>query len=252
MPLRICHFSDWHGQQTDLPWADTYFCTGDMLNNYPKYAYDYCEINKLPWIERHREIHMQAQFVRKTKFRRYLGNPEAPVYIVPGNHDFVHLSNMFDGGPTFEFDDNHRVFELQGIRIGGFRGVSAIGGNWNDEMTDEELHAQIEKIPSDIEILLTHAPPHGILDKVGGFGRGPNVGIKPLPSFINKQTYQGGPLRMHCFGHIHEQFGSLLIGDRTNKIRFSNAATGYIVYDWEDGEITVVKKVANSCGKSLT
>lgn len=249
MKLRLIHMSDWHGQQTDVPWADAYFVTGDMLDNYPKYDYHYCALHNIPWIEPHREIHRQAQDVRRIKFRRYLGNPEAPVYIVRGNHDFVHLSRCFDGGPVFEFDHPGQVFDLCGLRVGGFRGVSYINGNWSDEFSDAELKEKVDKLPMEIDILLTHAPPRGIMDKVGSYGRGPRVGIWALSSYLNKQTHDQYPLKLHCFGHIHEQFGTLKLGTDKNPLLFSNAATGYTILDWDDGAVTVVDTVSNACNK---
>jgi Icc-related predicted phosphoesterase len=246
MSIKVCHLSDWHGEQCEVPWADAYFVTGDMLDNYPKYDRHYCRINKIPWMDRRREIHKQAEVVRKLKFRRFLGNPNAPVYIVTGNHDFVHLSNAFGGGPVFEIGDASEVFMLGDLRIGGFRGVEALGGDWNDEMTDEELHREVAKLPKDLDILLTHAPPHGILDKVD---RGPRVGIKALASWLSRQGYIGGKrLRLHCFGHIHEQFGSIAFGPegKTPTI-FSNAATGYITYEISDTNVELKECVRNAC-----
>lgn len=249
MLLKLVHISDWHGNQASLPFADAYFITGDMLQNYPKYDHMYCDLNHIPWIEPHREILRQSQDVRKLKFRKYLGNPEAPVYIVRGNHDFVYLTNCFDGGPVFEFERADQVFDLQGLRVGGFRGVSQIAGDWSDEMSHEELSRQVDLVPNDIDILLTHAPPHGLLDKVGSYGRGPNVGIKALVSYLNRQAYEGGPLRLHCFGHIHENFGSIKPDPGPTGITYSNAATGYILWEWEDGVVTLKESSKNHCAR---
>jgi Icc-related predicted phosphoesterase len=247
MKIKVCHISDWHGYFTHLPWADMYCVTGDMLRNFIQYDRRYCEINKIPWINREREVFKQAEVVRKLKFRKYFGNPDAPVLIVSGNHDFVHLSNAFGGGPVYEFDAANYVFEVLGLRIGGFRGISAIVGDWNDEMSEEKLTAQVAKLPKDIDILMTHAPPHGILDKVGEYGRGPRVGIRALGSYLTAQGYEDGPLRLHMFGHIHEQFGTICLGTKERPMFFSNAATGYILYEVTEDSVTILESKGNSC-----
>jgi len=235
MKYTFVHISDWHGKQMDIPKADAYFVTGDMLDNYPKYSSMHCYMNGMPWIETSREVFYQSKEVNALKFRRYLGNPDAPVYIVRGNHDFVYLSNCFAGGPAFELDNGVTSFDFNGIKIGGFRGVTPINGDWSDELKDEELERRIANLPNNLDILLTHAPAHGILDKVGGYGRGPRVGIRPLTQYFNKQSYDNGTLKLHCFGHLHENFGTL----KVSNILCSNAATGVIVLSWEDGVVSL-------------
>lgn len=249
MVIRIVHLSDWHGRFEDnawtksyVPWANLYLVTGDMLKNYMKYDSMYCEINDIEWVDPVRETHYQAKDVRRFKFRKYLGNPDGEVVVVGGNHDFVHLKNLFKGGPVHEIESPSQIIDACGLRIGGFRGVSAIEGDWMDEMTDEELEEQVSKLSFELDILLTHAPPHGVMDKIGAFGKGPSVGIKALTSYHNKQAYESGPLRLHCFGHIHQHFGHITTGNAVDgtTMTFSNAATGFQEYIWKDGIVTRV------------
>jgi Icc-related predicted phosphoesterase len=63
------------------------------------------------------------------------------------------------------------------------------------------------KIPPDIDILITHAPPHGILDTTGSVK---HAGCKDLLSAV----YRAKP-RWHLFGHIHEAAGVCDTGERT-------------------------------------
>ena len=246
MIIKIVHISDWHGKFEDsawakptLPWASIYIVTGDMLKNYIQYDYRYCKINNIPWVDPVRETHKQAEAVRKMKFRKYLGNPDAEVVVVRGNHDFVHLKNVFKGGPTHEIGSPSQILDVCGLRVGGLRGICALDGNWSDEMDDIELEVQVSKLSSELDILVTHAPPHGVLDRVGDFGKGLSVGIKALTSYHNKQAYESGPLRLHCFGHIHESFGHLHTGGRTSApLMYSNAATGFHEYIWKDGVVS--------------
>jgi Icc-related predicted phosphoesterase len=252
MSIKIVHISDWHGQHMDapwlkcyLPWADLYLVTGDMQRNYMKYDSLYCDLHNIPWVDPIRETHYQAKDVRNTKFRKFLGNPNADVVIIGGNHDYVHMVNSFAGGPVTEIQSPSQIVDACGLRIGGFRGVSRIAGDWIDEMTDDELEEQVSKLSSEIDILITHAPPHGIMDKIGDFGKGPSVGIKALGSYLQKQSYNDGPLRLHCFGHIHQQFGCLRTGTPDKPLMFSNAATGYHEYLWDGGDVKHVRSEKN-------
>lgn len=56
-----------------------------------------------------------------------------------------------------------------------------------------------DMIPLDTDIVVTHGPPHGILDLVD---RGPNVGCEELLKAILKIKP-----KLHIFGHIHEGYG---------------------------------------------
>lgn len=55
-------------------------------------------------------------------------------------------------------------------------------------------------LPKDIDILVTHCPPFGILDisKHGNY----NTGCKALLKAVNEIRP-----KLHIFGHIHESFG---------------------------------------------
>lgn len=57
------------------------------------------------------------------------------------------------------------------------------------------------KIPSDVEILITHTPPFAIHDTTR---HGKNAGCK----FLADRIQQLSGLRLHVFGHIHEAHGA--------------------------------------------
>lgn len=61
-------------------------------------------------------------------------------------------------------------------------------------------------IPSwpEIDVMLTHGPPHTILDKAGNKERGmTEVGCEHLFRAVARCRP-----RLHCFGHIHESWGA--------------------------------------------
>lgn len=71
------------------------------------------------------------------------------------------------------------------------------------------------KIPHDIDILITHGPAHGILDKAKRYnsngywnpkdGKYEHVGNKSLYAWLK---YVARP-KLHVFGHIHESYGKI-------------------------------------------
>ena len=86
----------------------------------------------------------------------------------------------------------------------------------------EELIRLRSQIPSDIDILVTHGPPHGIRDqtkiawKLGG--------CENLRAEVEDRIKP----KYHIFGHIHEGYGTEKI-DQTTYINCAMADTGYTI-----------------------
>lgn len=76
-------------------------------------------------------------------------------------------------------------------------------------------------IPEDVEVLITHGPPKGILDKVdfvaAGVGNREYVGCGDLKRRLKDLS----KLRVHIFGHIHGSYGTRKSGGKV----FINAST---------------------------
>ncbi|MCL7421771.1 MAG: hypothetical protein M8364_12785 [Methylobacter sp.] len=64
-----------------------------------------------------------------------------------------------------------------------------------------KLAAVWAKIPEDIDVLITHTPPYGILDKIDD---GESVGCEDLSEALKRVKP-----KIHVFGHIHESYGVL-------------------------------------------
>ena len=77
----------------------------------------------------------------------------------------------------------------------------------------EDIKQHWDKIPDDTDILLTHGPAHGFLDKV--HGRGPNLGCEELAKAIGRVNP-----KIHLCGHIHSANGYT----KYNDIHFFNAS----------------------------
>jgi Icc-related predicted phosphoesterase len=67
--------------------------------------------------------------------------------------------------------------------------------------TEAELKEKWALIPEDVDILVTHSPPYGILD---GTLFQENVGSISLYERLYSEKIKP---RLHVFGHVHESYG---------------------------------------------
>jgi len=81
----------------------------------------------------------------------------------------------------------------------------------NYERKNQPDAAGFGKIPSNVDLLLTHGPPRGVLDEADGH-KGNHSGSRELWGAIVKNTP-----KVHLFGHVHEQRGSARVGTISRK-----------------------------------
>lgn len=237
LPLRIVHFSDWHGKFSRLPEADLYVCTGDMLPNFPIRERDYGL--RLFRFNRAHEEAMQTEWMRQPEhqIKALLGSPGSPVICVRGNHDFVPIAGLFVGCDVTELVGNE-LHEIAGLRVTGHRGIPWIYGTWNDEVHRPDLIERMKAMP-EADLYVTHYPPWGILDFDGMPGHGEeHYGLEEMAYQLIKrstpvdQSSTSGsddPIAArHLFGHIHECGGQTR---QEGNVLFSNAATTRNVID---------------------
>ncbi len=142
---------------------------------------------------------------------------------VAGNHDWL-----------FERDDNlaRSLLDKSIIYLRDssavIEGLKIYGSPWQPRFfawafylnRGYEIAEKWKLIPDDIDILITHGPPNGILDLVPRKGWDENTGCEELRKRVEKIAELGN-LKLHVFGHIHcgygihEEFG----------IKFVNAST---------------------------
>lgn len=223
----------------DLPEADLYVFTGDMMPNFPvkEKPMDRLRMDGSwgyridPENERIRQGEVIKHFVRDGGFRKVLGSPDAPIICVRGNHDFINLADLFEGcNFVHEFVDNE-VIEVLGLRACGHRGIPYIYGSWNDEVQRPDLLDRVRAIPSStagqIDLLLTHYPPSLVLDMEvdPGNGRVDAYGLEGMSGIVFDKLAIGG---IHMFGHIHGSGGRV---EKVDDMTFSNAATTFNVIE---------------------
>lgn len=123
--------------------------------------------------------------------------------LIAGNHDNV-LKEYPPTYGTWHYLCDSGV-ELEGIKFWGSPWTKTFPG-MNPKCkaftfdTEDELMNKFELIPHDTDVLITHSPPYGVLDKVvEGFSVG-------SPALYNWLKYVERP-KLHVFGHIHEAYG---------------------------------------------
>mmetsp|Transcript_16731 Transcript_16731/g.18126 ORF Transcript_16731/g.18126 Transcript_16731/m.18126 type:complete len:280 (-) Transcript_16731:178-1017(-) len=83
-----------------------------------------------------------------------------------------------------------------------------------------ELAEKWAMIPTDTDVLITHGPPHGILDKTSDKV---NAGCEELSKLFDTGVISP---RIHIFGHIHEGYGATRVGGTV----YCNASTCTLSY----------------------
>lgn len=139
-------------------------------------------------------------------FNVWLGEQTHPHKIlIAGNHDWC-----FQTRPEEARDmvTNAIYLEDSGVSIGGLKfwgsPVTPTFRNWAfNRDRGSEIAKHWALIPDDTDVLITHGPPHGILDMVMQNDMELEVGCEDLKERIDQLS-----LKAHIFGHIHESYGS--------------------------------------------
>lgn len=201
--MKIVCISDTHNNEPELPEGDILVHAGDAtIHGYRVEAY-----RQLCWLES--QLH-------KYKY----------IFFTPGNHDLYFEKNLLKAkeeallagiillhNELFEFDVNGKTYRLW---------MSAHTPNYHDwafMLNENEIIEAWEKIPQNLDVLVTHAPPLGILDKSY---RDEHIGCKWLVQRVLEIKPQ-----VHIFGHAHEGRGMFNNG----VTQFVNAATKPVVIE---------------------
>lgn len=209
----IDFISDLHGFKPNLPGGDLLIVCGDLTTKHSKKeALDF--------------IYWLAEQDYKEKI------------VIAGNHD------------TFLIDETWFVDELECISNSRylcdsgteFEGLKLWGSPWTQTFpnmnphcmaftcdTDEELAEKWRKIPDNLDILVTHSPPHGIFDSIKNMSYGFENDYSKHTGSVSLRNHVIGRIkpRIHCFGHIHEHGGKVLDTVTTKFINCSHVNEHY-------------------------
>lgn len=151
---------------------------------------------------------------------------------IAGNHDFLLersrtlFRSLLENYSTFHYLEDSEI-EIEGIRIWGSP-VSPFFFNWAfNEHRGAPIRRYWEMIPEGLDILVTHGPPFGVLDKTA---RGEAVGCEDLFEIIEKTKP-----RYHVFGHIHEAYGIF----KNQHTTFINASVLNLKYELKNLPIRI-------------
>ncbi len=138
--------------------------------------------------------------------------------IIAGNHDFIAEAEPELTKSAIE-DTGAVYLNDSGYSFGGFNFWGSPIQPWfhdwayNRQRGDEIRH-HWDLIPENTDVLITHGPPYGILDRIYS-GEKPHVGCEELLIAVRRVKP-----RIHAFGHIHEAYGQ----EKHGETLFVNAA----------------------------
>jgi len=200
--FRSVGISDTHNKTPDLPGGNLLIHSGDLtVHGFRIEVY-----RQLLWLEAQRS---------KYDFG----------VIVPGNHDLYienHLEDVRQACAEIGYVllHNDSVVLPNGLKIWGSAHTPNYH-NWAFMLDQCEIHLAWEEIPMDTDIIVTHGPPKGILDKSY---RGEHIGCWDLANRVRIVKP-----KLHQFGHAHEGSGIITI----DGITYMNAACEPRVFDLE-------------------
>ncbi len=200
--MRVVCFSDTHGHhdKLDIPDGDILIFAGDMIG-YPN---------------------GEAKQVKK--FDKWMGQFNHSIKVaIPGNHDRIferdwsHAVSFLENVTCL----NDSLIEVDGLKVWGSP-VTPPFFDWAFMRARGEVIARHwAMIPDDVDILITHGPPHGIMDIAPPMEPGDDrhQGCADLMERITELP----KLKLHVFGHIHEEYGTVAY----KQVTYVNCSKGY-------------------------
>jgi len=204
MSIKIVCISDTHlsHNQVEIPECDLLIHAGDF--SFVGKMVDVIELNQ--WFGKLKEKGTIKQAI-----------------LIAGNHDWIAQKNP---SWTKEAFTNCIYLDEEPCEVFGLK---VFGSAWTPEFNNwafnakrgKEIARHWAKIPDDTQILVTHGPPHGILDinteEIYSLPLGPDhLGCEEL----RKRVDELKELKLHVFGHIHSSSNTQTI----NGVQFINAS----------------------------
>jgi predicted phosphohydrolase len=220
--MRITAISDTHTKhnQLELPGGDLIIHAGDFSSmGYLHEIKNFCE-----WF-------------RKTKYAH-------KVYIA-GNHELGfrdYAEETYKLIENYELSLDYLEDQFYGIDDFDDSEVKIYGSPWQPEFCNwafnlprngQELYQRWANIPLDTDILITHGPPFGVLDRV--IERTDHLGCQLLSNRLQEVKP-----KIHIFGHIHTGYGYYFDGIThyinaavlNEQYKFTNTP---LTFDWDPG-----------------
>lgn len=190
--------SDLHGFLPELSGGDLLIIAGDLT------ARD--------------ELHQYEKFVQWMQYQKY-----KTIIWIGGNHDGMIEKRLI------RFSSIHNIIYLEDsmtivndLKIWGSPWTPTFY-NWHF-MKDRgtAIKEKWDLITEDIDILITHGPPYGILDKVFMSSKA-NIGNHAGCVDLREAIERIQP-KLHVFGHVHEGYGQMTLKCTPRDIKCVNAS----------------------------
>ena len=184
--------------------------------------------------------------------------PHTYKVFVAGNHDLTFEKKPIQARAWLNPEETHDLalsghpiiyLQDEGVELDvDGQKIFIYGSPWQPEFFNwafnlprgEAIKNKWDKIPDHTDVLVTHGPPYGVLDKVdsSGYSAGNHVGCEELREAIRRTK----PI-IHVCGHIHEGYGEEMLEDTlvvnasicTDKYKPTNDPLVFDIY--EDGSI---------------
>ena len=215
--VRIVFISDTHSKHCglgELPWGDVLIHAGDFTDKRPPRVEEYKDF--VDWfsaqphrhkilISGNRDSLMDTETIMKHNIKSSFWMKQIQAYV----KDEQRIKYLEDELYQIPMSDK-KTLGIYGTPWTALYGKPGKGF----QIARTELAAKWTKIPSGVDILVTHMPPHGVLDQNSGKVR---AGCPDLAATVMTRIRP----RIHVFGHIHESSGVSKIGGTL----FINAAS---------------------------
>ena len=217
--MKIWHISDthtYHGLLKVPEGIDMVIHSGDATNPRDPYASEQEMLNFISW---------------------FGSLPIKHKVFVAGNHDLCIERNLVT---KIDFMKNGIVYlendyaEVEGIKIWGSPFTPSFGQGWAFNKKRSALHDIWKEIPDDVDIVIVHGPPKGILD----------LAYHQLNCIefcgdeaLRKRMYLLNP-KLCLFGHIHNNEDIINAGTMKLSIGDTIYSNGSVVTDGKFGKLS--------------
>ena len=168
----------------------------------------------------------------------FLDEIPAPTFVVPGNCDKREIIPVFEASAAVCVHE--KTFDMGDITIAGLGGSNPSPFGTPFEHQEEEIAEMLSSMLSGMKknrwnILVTHAPPYGVLDEVAS---DVHVGCHSAAAVIRE-------FDLVCCGHIHEQRGVAELNGRicVNPGPAKEGNYAVITLDEENDPVIVLKNI---------
>ncbi len=206
--MKIVVVSDTHTmhRQIELPDGDVLIHCGDWTHRGEEHAIT----DFLDWLAS-----------QPHKFKIFIaGNHELSLEGVTREKSLKLIKSYTDTINNLYFLENSGV-TIDGLNFYGSPVTPYFCGWAFNVQRGKDIAAEWKKIPDNVNVLITHGPPYGILDLVEDFGsnkgRDLHQGCKDLEERIKDLR----EVELHCFGHLHTDGGK---SEKVKGVTYVNAA----------------------------